>query len=533
MERLSVQLMDLPDELLIIIFKKLNNIDVLCSLIDVNMRFNKIICDQIFTSYLTLFQRSSDDVICPLNDRIIDRFCLQILPQIHYKIKWLNIESSSMKHILCIVDYPNLNGLGLYNIEEETFKRLFIDEIALTRIYKNQIYKLIITVANNTNEISMKDLIITIYMYVFTVFTNLHYLNFCSFSNINPHYLSFDRKSPNFFSSTLTELYINLENFEDCLYLLNGHFNQLRIFYVTIRFIDRSFMVINNEEELPNLRCFSLTCDDSTYYYMDLIVPLLHRMLNLEELILYLVLNSTEKFIDGDNLTKNIINHVSRLNKFIFNIRSVIYALYESCLPLKEQIQQTFINFINKPIITCVDYFPSIKKGHCHMYSYPYTMTYYIHITNNFPGGLFKCVREITLFDERPFEHQFFIRIAQAFPYLKILSVNNWTAQKYKQCRKSNDDNQDSSIANYPHLIQLSLLYVHVDYVEQFLDNTKTFISNNISFSVNYSVLRQATHNFTRNEMRINCSKLSDIHIFEKFYYSEHFKAYFPNIKTL
>ncbi|CAF3966332.1 unnamed protein product [Rotaria sp. Silwood1] len=126
MERLSVQLMDLPDELLIIIFKKLNNIDVLCSLIDVNMRFNKIICDQIFTSYLTLFQRSSDDVICPLNDRIIDRFCLQILPQIHYKIKWLNIESSSMKHILCIVDYPNLNGLGLYNIEEETFKRLFI-----------------------------------------------------------------------------------------------------------------------------------------------------------------------------------------------------------------------------------------------------------------------------------------------------------------------------------------------------------------------------------------------------------------------
>ncbi|CAF5120909.1 unnamed protein product, partial [Rotaria sp. Silwood1] len=59
-------------------------------------------------------------------------------------------------------------------------------EIALTRIDKNQIYKLIITVANNTNEASMKDLITTIYMYAFTVFTNLRYLNFCSFSNINP-----------------------------------------------------------------------------------------------------------------------------------------------------------------------------------------------------------------------------------------------------------------------------------------------------------------------------------------------------------
>ncbi|CAF3691986.1 unnamed protein product [Rotaria sp. Silwood1] len=182
---------------------------------------------------------------------------------------------------------------------------------------------------------------------------------------------------------------------------------------------------------------------------MGLIVPLLHRMLNLEQLTLYLVLNSTEIFIDADHLTKNIINHLSRLNKFVFNIRSVIYALYESCLPLKEQIQQTFINFINKLIITCIDYFPSNKKGYCHMYSYPYTMTYYRNITNNFPGGLFKYVREISLFDERPFEHKFFIRIAQAFPYLKILFVNNWTAQKYKQCQKSNDDNQDFSIVNY------------------------------------------------------------------------------------
>ncbi|CAF4078228.1 unnamed protein product [Rotaria sordida] len=477
------------------------------------MRLDKIICDPIFTSHLTLLQKSSDDVddvIIPLNDTIIDRFCLQILPKIHYEIKWLNIESLSMERILCTIDYPNLYGLGLYKIEEETFKRLFIDEITLAHIYKNHIYNLIITIVNNNNnETSMKDFITTIYTLIFNVFTNLRYLNFCSFS----YDLSFNEKSSSCFSSTLIELYVNLERFEDCLYLLDGRFNQLRTFYVHIELISCPLIVIDNKKELPNLRCFSLTCDNGT-------------------LALYLVHNSTEIFIDGDNLTKNIINHLLRLNKFVFNIRSIIYGLGQSCLSLKEQIDHTFINFINNKIISCVDYFRRMKIGQCHIYSYPYTMRHYRRITNNFLGGLFECVREITLFDECPFEHKFFIRIAQAFPYLKMLSVNNSEPQKYKQYRKSNDDNHNFSIVKYPHLTKLSLVCVHVDYVEQFLDNTKTFISNNISLDVDYCPLRKATHNFTRNKMRINCSKLIELRI-DKVINSERFTAYFPNIKNL
>jgi hypothetical protein len=125
MEYSSFQLTDLPDELLLIIFNKLNNIDVLHSLVGISMRFNQIIYDQIFTSCLTLF-RWCDGIICPLNDTIIDRFCFEILPKIHYKIQWLHIESSSIERILRIDDYPNLYGLGLYNIKEETFKRLFV-----------------------------------------------------------------------------------------------------------------------------------------------------------------------------------------------------------------------------------------------------------------------------------------------------------------------------------------------------------------------------------------------------------------------
>jgi hypothetical protein len=56
---------------------------------------------------------------------ILDRFSSQILPKICKKIKRFDLESSFMKHILHANDYPNLYGLGLYNVEEETINSLF------------------------------------------------------------------------------------------------------------------------------------------------------------------------------------------------------------------------------------------------------------------------------------------------------------------------------------------------------------------------------------------------------------------------
>jgi len=258
-------------------------------------------------------------------------------------------------------------------------------------------------------------------------------------------------------------------------------------------------------------------------------------MLNLEELALYVIIGSITTFNDGNNLKKNIVNHLPRLKNFVFNIRSILYLDNEPhlLLPSNEEIQQTFINFTNNKVITCVDYFPRIGIGECHMYSYPYTMIHYRNITNNFPGGLFKYVREVSLFDERPFEYEFFIRIAQSFPFLQILYLENKKPQEHKQCRILNDDNQDFSTIKYSHLIKLSLIHAHSDYIEQFLDHTKTSISNNISLSVNYYSLRKATNNFKRNDLRANCSKLSHLRIHGKIQISKHFKTYFPNVKEI
>jgi hypothetical protein len=126
MEYSCIRLNDLPDEILMIIFKKLNNLDALYSLQGVNQRLNQIIQDPIFISRLTFVKWFSHNFIDLIScDTILNRFCLQILPEIRHKIKWLDLESSSMKYVLRAAHYPNLYGLGLYNINEESARCLF------------------------------------------------------------------------------------------------------------------------------------------------------------------------------------------------------------------------------------------------------------------------------------------------------------------------------------------------------------------------------------------------------------------------
>jgi hypothetical protein len=131
MESSCFQLNDLPDEILLIIFKKMNDIPLLYfSLFNLNKRFNQVLHDPTIASDLNLFNRSSDDSISKLNDSILNRFCSEILPQIHNKIKYLNLESSSMERILLCTNYPNLTGLGLYNLAELNDERLIFGKIS-------------------------------------------------------------------------------------------------------------------------------------------------------------------------------------------------------------------------------------------------------------------------------------------------------------------------------------------------------------------------------------------------------------------
>lgn len=91
-------------------------------------------------------------------------------------------------------------------------------------------------------ELSFKEeVIMTLFTRIFTVLTNLTYLNLNNFTRID-----IDRPNVSipttFSSSTLVELHINVARFGDCLYLLDGRFDRLRSFYVKISIISSHLM---------------------------------------------------------------------------------------------------------------------------------------------------------------------------------------------------------------------------------------------------------------------------------------------------
>jgi len=117
MEYSIARLMNLPDEIILIILNKLDNVEVLYSLTNVNTQLNRIVNDSIFTTKITLMK--STGLTSTLPDTVLNRFYLEILPEIHQKIQWLNLESASMERILLAADYPNLRQLEIFIADEE------------------------------------------------------------------------------------------------------------------------------------------------------------------------------------------------------------------------------------------------------------------------------------------------------------------------------------------------------------------------------------------------------------------------------
>jgi hypothetical protein len=139
---------------------------------------------------------------------------------------------------------------------------LYLDESFFTRIFKNQISSLAIDINKCRDRNSIQDINRVIYTQIFTMFSNLQYLNFGPSSSAY-HRLSFGFSHSIVFSSTLLELHIIVDSYEDCLYLLDGRFNQLHTFYVTI--CAPELIIINNEVSY-SLKSFFIRMNFKYFY---------------------------------------------------------------------------------------------------------------------------------------------------------------------------------------------------------------------------------------------------------------------------
>ncbi|CAF5201183.1 unnamed protein product, partial [Rotaria magnacalcarata] len=198
----------------------------------------------------------------------------------------------------------------------------------------------------------------TILAHIFTTLSNLQCLSFCPSSTWN-NLLSFVNSSPGINSSTLLELDVHLVCFSDCLYILDGGFSNLHTLHIDIKCIKSSDLTDRNQGTLsiPNIKCFSVYCEQITNVYHEIIVPFLRRMSNLEKLSLNLDISVRNTFIDGNDLKQNIINHLSLLKRFEFHICSNIYNSNQIHLQSKEDIQHTFRDFKDDQVISYIDHF--------------------------------------------------------------------------------------------------------------------------------------------------------------------------------
>ena len=137
------------------------------------------------------------------------------------------------------------------------------------------------------------------------------------------------------------------------------------------------------------------------------------------------------------------------------------------------------------------------------------------------------CVRTLSVMDiVRSFEYEFFEQITHSFLLLNSLIVFNQTEQK--RSRQLFDHEQVSSVVEYPHLTKLDLQSAHIDYVEQFLINTRTCLPHLNVLRVQFEHLVIVRENFTNNATRLNCIQLKRVITEETMVHSRDFYLYFP-----
>lgn len=115
-----------------------------------------------------------------------------------------------------------------------------LDETFITDLLKKQITSLVNRTTGYEYPYGINTLIFT---NLINMIGNLICLNFDS-TNVCYQTISFVNISPFISSSTLSELYIKVHSVDDCLYLLDGRFDQLRV--LNIKIMSSGFRSVSN-----------------------------------------------------------------------------------------------------------------------------------------------------------------------------------------------------------------------------------------------------------------------------------------------
>ncbi|CAF1445879.1 unnamed protein product, partial [Rotaria magnacalcarata] len=261
-------IVDLPDEILVTIFKKLHHFDVLYLLVGVNKKLDNVACDVTFTRSIDLTTISLDKANDSRINSILNRFCIEILPRIQKRMECLTIQACFLQRVYHANDYVNLRiissisnskwllifSLVCHLITQCLMNRtisyvcyIFLEKCSFIHVFKDQITHLSVKISDEIrNELRLK-LLTDIYNCIFALIANLKYLDL----SVNDNYflrrsLLSGLSSTTFSSSSIVHLNIKMNNFDDCRYLLDGRLTQLHVFIANLDYIyDPVLMRVN------------------------------------------------------------------------------------------------------------------------------------------------------------------------------------------------------------------------------------------------------------------------------------------------
>ena len=128
----SINILDLPDEILQFIFHQLNLVDMFYSWVNVNERFDRLVLDPLHVQHLNFaIKRFNGSGNLRYTD-ILERICERVLPRINDKVIGLTLEPLSIEHVLSNVAYPQLRSLSFIDFQPEELSRYFASKSSQT-----------------------------------------------------------------------------------------------------------------------------------------------------------------------------------------------------------------------------------------------------------------------------------------------------------------------------------------------------------------------------------------------------------------
>ncbi len=119
----AVELLDLPDEMLLIILRKLQCIDLLYSIEGINKRLDAMVVSKCNTNLIDLATNLIDNDVYLTFDIILDRLCSHTLPRIRQNVESFILEGIVLERVLLACEYPNLHHLNIVNFEVDFGRR--------------------------------------------------------------------------------------------------------------------------------------------------------------------------------------------------------------------------------------------------------------------------------------------------------------------------------------------------------------------------------------------------------------------------